>query len=72
VHRHAPGSDDAVNRLLHPQMRQSLPGDEIARLADAVALSAHDAFLVAALIAAGTLVLVLAFPRGLSPTQAGH
>ena len=53
-------------------MRQSLPGDEIARLADAVALSAHDAFLVAALIAAGTLVLVLAFPRGLSPTQAGH
>jgi MFS family permease len=72
VHRHVPGGDDnAVNRLLHPEMRQNLPGDEIARLADAVALSAHDAFLVAALIAAGTLALVVFFPRGLSPTRSG-
>ena len=34
--------------------------------------SAQDAFLVATLIAAGTLVLVLAFPRGLSPTRSGE
>jgi MFS family permease len=71
VHRHVAGGDGAVNRLLHPEMRQNLPGDEIARLADAVALSAHDAFLVAAVIAAATLALAVAFPRGLSPTRTG-
>jgi MFS family permease len=70
VHRHVAG-DDAVNRLLHPGMRQNLPGNEIARLADAVALSAHDAFIVAALIAGATLAVALAFPRGLSPTRTG-
>ena len=72
VHRHVPGGDNAVNRLLHPEMRQNLPGDEIARLADAVALSAHDAFIVAAVIAACVLALAVAFPRGLSPTRTDH
>jgi len=57
---------------LHPEARRNLAGDEIARLADAVALSAHDAFIVAALIAACTLAVAVAFPRGLSPTRAGH
>jgi EmrB/QacA subfamily drug resistance transporter len=71
VHRHVAGGDDAVNQLLHAEMRQKLAGDEIARLADAVALSAHDAFLVAAALAASVLALAVAFPRGLSPTRTG-
>jgi EmrB/QacA subfamily drug resistance transporter len=71
VHRHVAGGDDAVNQLLHAEARQKLAGDEIARLADAVALSAHDAFLVATLLAAATLALAVAFPRGLSPTRTG-
>jgi MFS family permease len=69
VHRHLPGGDSTVNQLLHAEARQTLAPDEIARLAEAVASSAHDAFIVAALIAAATLALVAAFPRGLSPTR---
>ena len=63
------GSDDAVNHLLRSASRENLAAGEIARLAEAVALSAHDAYLVAALIAALTLVVALGFPRGLSPTR---
>jgi EmrB/QacA subfamily drug resistance transporter len=70
VHQRLPGADDAVNQLLHSASRQNLGAVELAQLADAVALSAHDAYLVAALIGALTLVVALGFPRGLSPTRA--
>jgi len=69
VHQRLPGAADAVNQLLHSASRQGLGAGELARLAEAVALSAHDAFLVAALIACLTLVVALGFPRGLSPTR---
>jgi hypothetical protein len=69
VHQRLPGADDAVNQLLHVASRQSLGAAEIAQLAQAVALSAHDAFLVAALIAAITLGVGLGFPRWLSPIR---
>ena len=69
VQRRLPGADDAVNKLLLPGLRRGLGTDEAARLADAVAQSAHDAFLAAVAIAAVTLLLALAFPRGLSPTR---
>lgn len=69
VHHRLLGADDAVNRLLHPSARLDLGADEVAQLAQAVAFSAHEAFLVAALLAAGTLALVLFFPRRLSPTR---
>jgi hypothetical protein len=69
VHRQLPGVGDSVNRLLLPQARDALGAEQIARLADAIAAAAQDAFLVAALIATGTLLLVLAFPRGLNPTR---
>lgn len=71
VARHLPGMGDAVNRLLHPTARGNLGADEVAALADAVAWAAQDAYLVAALIAAGTLALALLFPRGLSPIRSG-
>ncbi len=69
VHQRLPGADDAVNHLLDSASRQGLGVGEIARLADAVALSVHDACLVAALIAALTLVVAIAYPRGLSPVR---
>jgi hypothetical protein len=69
VHRRLPGQDDAVNQLLHAGARQTLASGELARVADAVAFSAQEAFVVAALIAAVTLLLTLAFPRGLNPTR---
>jgi len=69
VHQRLPGAADAVNQLLHAAARQSLGAAEIAQLAQAVALSAHAAFLVAALIAVLTLVVSLGFPSGLSPVR---
>jgi EmrB/QacA subfamily drug resistance transporter len=69
VHQRLPGADDAVNQLLHLASRLTLGAEEIAQRAAAVALSAHDAFLVAALIAAITLVVGLGFPRALSPIR---
>ena len=70
VYWRLPGADDAVNKLLLPGLREGLGADEAARLADAVADSAHYAFLAAAAIAAATWLLVLAFPKGLSPVRA--
>jgi len=70
VHQRLPGADDAVNQLLHSTARQGLGAGEIARLADAVALSVDNACLLAAVIAALTLVVAIAYPRGLSPVRA--
>jgi len=72
VHRQLPGVGDSVNRLLLPRAREALGPEQIARLADAIAAAAQGAFLIATLIAAGTLVLVLAFPGGLSPTRSAE
>ncbi|HEV8678405.1 MAG TPA: MFS transporter, partial [Stellaceae bacterium] len=69
VNRHLPGAGDAVNHLLHPALRHTLAPGEIARLGDAFALSAQEAFLVVVLTAVATLVLTLALPRRLSPTH---
>ena len=69
VHRRLPGADDAVNKLLLPTLRQGLGGDGAARLAEAVAQSAHYAFLASVMLAAAALLLALAFPKGLSPTR---
>jgi len=69
VHQRLPGADDAVNHLLDSASRQGLGVGEIARLADAVALSVHAACLVAAAIAALTLVVAIGYPRGLSPVR---
>lgn len=72
VHQHLPGAGDAVNRLLLPDAREALGAEQIARLAEAIAVAAQHAFLVAALLAAGTLALVAGFPRGLSPTRSAE
>ncbi|HEX2151138.1 MAG TPA: MDR family MFS transporter [Stellaceae bacterium] len=69
VNRQLPGVGDSVNRLLLPETRGALDPEQIARLADAIAVAAQGAFLIATLIGVATLVLVFAFPRGLSPTR---
>jgi EmrB/QacA subfamily drug resistance transporter len=71
VHHRLPEAADAVNQLLQSAQRQSLGAAELARLGDAVAASAHEAFVVAVVIALTTLLLTLLFPRGLSPTRTG-
>jgi MFS family permease len=72
VNRRLPGSGDAVNRLLHPALRHDLAAGDIVRLGDAFAFAVHDAYLIVLLIALATLVLTLAFPRGLSPIRAAR
>jgi EmrB/QacA subfamily drug resistance transporter len=69
VDRLLPGRGDLVNRMLDPVTRQSLGPDTLARLGDAVGLAAHHAFLLAAVIAAVTVVVALALPARLSPIR---
>ena len=69
VNRRVPGAGEAVNKLLHPALRQTLPADQIARLGDAFALAAQEAYLAVLAIAVVTLLLTLALPRRLSPIR---
>jgi EmrB/QacA subfamily drug resistance transporter len=70
VDRRMPGAGARVNQLLDAAARHHLGADQLARLADAVAAAAYDAFVVALAIALATLALNLRFPRGLSPVRA--
>jgi MFS family permease len=71
VERRLPGAGDMVNHMLDPTRRQGLAAETLAQLADAVGRAAHEAFLVATVIAALTLLLALALPARLSPVRAG-
>jgi EmrB/QacA subfamily drug resistance transporter len=64
-----PGAGDAVNRLLEPNLRQTLDADELGRLTAAVAASVHEVYLIVVAIAAATLTIALLFPAGLKPTH---
>jgi EmrB/QacA subfamily drug resistance transporter len=70
VDRLLPGSGDLVNRMLEPATRDSLGPETLARLSDAVGLAAHDAFLLAVVISALTLLATIALPARLSPVRA--
>ncbi len=69
VDRLLPGSGSLVNRMLDPATRASLGTDSLARLSEAVGIAAHDAFLLAVVLAAGTLAATLALPARLSPVR---
>jgi EmrB/QacA subfamily drug resistance transporter len=72
VDRLLPGSGALVSRMLDPATRDSLGADTLARLADAVGVAAHHAFLLAIVIAALTLAASFALPARLSPIRAGR
>jgi hypothetical protein len=72
VDRLLPGSGGLVNRMLDPATRAGLGADNLDRLAAAVGIAAHDAFLLAAVIAAAALVATIALPARLSPTRAAR
>jgi EmrB/QacA subfamily drug resistance transporter len=69
VDRLLPGSGDLVNRMLEPTTRAALGQDKLAALADAVAIAAHHAFLLAVVIAALTLLATIGLPARLSPVR---
>lgn len=66
-----PGAGDVVERLMEPSQRADLGAAAIARLADAVASSLHQVYLVAGLLALVALALALLFPSGINPHH-GH
>jgi EmrB/QacA subfamily drug resistance transporter len=69
IHRQLPEAGDAVNRLMLPAARQTLGPQELARLTEAIASSVHVVYVIAAIIALGSLLLALALPAKLSPTR---
>jgi EmrB/QacA subfamily drug resistance transporter len=69
VWRRTPELADAVDRLLQPGLRRGLAATDIARLADAVAASLHEVYLIATVIAVLTLVVTVGFPARLSPAR---
>ena len=69
VSRRIPEAGDAVNRLLQPAARHGLGAAEIARVSDAIAAGLHNVYVVAGAVAIVSLVLALALPTRLSPTQ---
>ena len=65
----ASGSDQALNRLLDPALRGSVDGETALSLANAIAASLHNVFVIAALLAILTLATTLLIPSRLSGTQ---
>lgn len=69
VDRLLPGSGNLVNRVLDPATRATLGADNLTRLADAVGVAAHQAFLLAVVLAMATLAAAIALPARLSPVR---
>jgi hypothetical protein len=69
VYRLLPEAGDAVNRLMSPAARLSLGANDIARLTEAVGGSLHLVYMIAGLVALVSLILALALPARLSPTN---
>jgi EmrB/QacA subfamily drug resistance transporter len=69
VNQLLPGSSNLVNRMLDPATRESLGAAKIAQLSEAVGLAAHHAFILAVMIALGTLIATIALPARLSPVR---
>ncbi|HTW52490.1 MAG TPA: MDR family MFS transporter [Stellaceae bacterium] len=69
VERLLPGSGHLVNKMLEPATRATLTADQIARLADAVGVGSHDAFLLSVVISTLTLLATILLPARLSPVR---
>jgi EmrB/QacA subfamily drug resistance transporter len=69
IARRVPGAGDAVNLLLQPGTRQSLPPLFEAQLRDAFAGAMHEAYYVMGLFAVAVLVFSLCIPARLSPVR---
>ena len=65
--RAVPEGAGAINRLLEPGMRDTLPAGEIARLAAPVASATVTIYAISVAIAVIVVLIVRRMPRGLSP-----
>ena len=71
IQRKSPGSWGAVDQLLQPGQRASLPAQERMRLAELVGAGLHNGYLLAVVLSVAVLVLVLRLPARLSPSRPG-
>jgi MFS family permease len=69
IHRQLPEAGNEVSRLMQPAARQMLGPHELTSLTEAIATSVHVVYVIAAIIAVGSLLLALALPAKLSPTR---
>lgn len=69
VERLLPGSGRLVDKMLDPAARATLGADQLSRLADAVGVGSHDAFLLSVAISALTLLATVLLPARLSPVR---
>lgn len=60
---------NAINRIMDPALRSSLPAHQIAPLMAAVAAALHNVYLVSGLLALIGFATTLVLPRGLSPVR---
>jgi EmrB/QacA subfamily drug resistance transporter len=65
----APGSDQALNRLLDPALRGSVDAKTALSFAQAIGTSLHNVFVIAALLAILTLATTLLMPARFIGTQ---
>jgi EmrB/QacA subfamily drug resistance transporter len=69
-----PGSARAIDRMLNPLSRATLPPEEVAHLTDVITSGLHNAWLLAGLFSLLALLFACLMPARLSPTThaAGH
>ena len=70
LHRYAPGSEHAIDRLMAPALRRAFDPVELARLTSVVAAALHEVYLAVGVLALGALALTLLLPSKISPTRA--
>jgi fucose permease len=69
IARDAPLAGDAVEKLLDPARRMSLGAHTIAQLGAAIAGALHNVYVIAAILAALTLVMALLLPTRITPPK---
>jgi EmrB/QacA subfamily drug resistance transporter len=67
LQHHAVGAADAVNALMDPARRASLAPAAVGPLTAAIAAALHEVYIIAAVLAGVTLLLISRLPKGLSP-----
>jgi EmrB/QacA subfamily drug resistance transporter len=63
------GTNELVDRLMEPGLREGLPPAELARLVALVAGALHEVYLLAAAVGLVALLLAFALPAGLNPSR---
>jgi MFS family permease len=72
INREMPGQGDVFNHLLDPAFHDQFSPEQKDRLTGIIAGSLHDLYLVAALLAFVTLIVLVKLPRGVRPSTKLH